>query len=96
MAGKIFTAPPKPPTDSGTAAIKLIESLANSIGMKLDKLKTISYYLNKVRDRLAIAGTDRSATPIVEIDEILDVFVAHAKMLRSKLTLTPWKNECWP
>ena len=92
-AGKIFTAPPPPPTDSGTAAIMLVESLATSTGMKLEKLKTVAYYLNRVRDRLAIAGTDKSATPMVEIDEVLDAFVAHAKMFRSKLTANPMEDR---
>ena len=60
--------------DSGTAAITAVESLTTSTGVNTDTLKTVRLYSNKVRDRLVIAGTDKSATPMVEMDEALDAF----------------------
>ena len=57
----------------------------------MDNLLTVGLYLNKVRDRLVIAGTDKSATPMVEIGEALDVFKAHATILQSELKA--WRME---
>ena len=51
----------------------------------MDTLKTVGLYLNKVRDKLVIAGTDNSATPMVEICEALYAFKAHATMIQSNL-----------
>ena len=83
-AEKNFTAPQQLPTDSGTVAIMAVESLETSTGVNMDTLKTVGLYLNKVRDRLVIADTEKSATPMVEIGEALDAFKAHATTLKSK------------
>ena len=82
---KVFTAPQPPPTDSGTTTITAVESLVTSTGVNVDTTKIVGLYLNKVRDRLVIVGTDKSATPIVEIGKALDAFKAHAPMLQSKM-----------
>ena len=59
----------------------------------MDTLKTVGLFLNKIRDRLAIAGTEKSATPMVEIVEALDAFKAHAKMLKSRLKASNMKDR---
>ena len=91
-AEKFFTTPP-PPTDSVTAAITAVESLATSTGVNMDNLLTVGLYLNKVRDRLVIAGTDKSATPMVEVGEALDAFKADAMMLQLKLKTSRMEEQ---
>lgn len=71
--------------DSGTAAITAVEALAAFTGANMDTLKTVGRYLNKVRDRLVMAGTEKSATSMAEIDEALVAFKALADMLRLRL-----------
>lgn len=43
-------------TDNGTAAIASIECLEHSLGVQVVYLKTVAFYLSKVRDRLVIPG----------------------------------------
>ena len=92
-AGKIFTAPPKPPTDSGTAAIMAVDSLATSTGINMDSLKSIGLFLNKVRDRLVIAGTNPTATPMAEVDGAIDALKSHALSLQSTMKATPMEER---
>ena len=91
--GKFFMAPQKPPMNSGTSAIIPEENFVTFTVMKLEIQKSLAYYLNKARDRLVIAGTEKSAAPMVEIDEALDAFIAHAKTLRWKLTANPMEER---
>ena len=51
----------------------------------MENLKKTGFYLNKVRDKLVIEGTNITATPMMEIDEALVALRSHATFLPSKL-----------
>lgn len=93
-AGKSFTAQPKPPTDSRTAAIMAVDSIATSTGVNMDNLKIIGFLLNKFRERLMmIAGTNPTAAPMAEVDGAIDALKSHALSLTSTMKATPMKER---
>ena len=91
--GKIFTAPPKPPTDSGTAAIMAVDSLAISTGVNMDNLKIIGFFLNKFRNRLVIADTNPTVTPMAEVDGAIDALKSHVLSLQLTMKTTPMEER---
>ncbi|EPQ66268.1 hypothetical protein BGT96224_Ac31258 [Blumeria graminis f. sp. tritici 96224] len=75
--GNIFTVPSKLTADSAIT----IKSLTAFAEASTDKVKTVKYFQIKVRDRLVIVGTEKSAEPM-KIDETPVAFKAHADKLR--------------
>ena len=59
----------------------------------MDNLKTVLYYLSRIRYKLAIAGTDESAAPMVEMYKNIEALKTHADMLRSKMTATKMEEN---
>ena len=92
-AANFFMALPQPIVDSGTTAIAAVKSLAISTGFDMDKFKLIEVFLNKVRDRLVIAGTNPAAAPMVEVDGAIDALRSNTLSLKTRMKKTPMEES---
>ena len=77
---------------SGIAATTAIESLAIPTGVNMEKLKLKGLFLNKVRDRLVISGTNPTASPMAGIKGPIDVLKSYASPINSTMKATPMEE----
>lgn len=70
-----------------------VESLVYTTVVDMDNLKSLGYFSDKFRDKMVIAGTNSTATLMVEVNGAPEAVMAHATMLRSELTATPMEEK---
>lgn len=80
-------------TDNGTAAIASIEDLQQSLGVQMDEIKSVGFYLNKVRDGLVMSGAKASSSSMTEVEKALAALNTHIKGLEIRLKVTPMEER---
>ncbi|KAI0997185.1 hypothetical protein K3495_g11000 [Podosphaera aphanis] len=80
-------------TDNGTAAIASIDGLKLSLGVQMAEIKSVGYYLNKVRDNLVMSGAKTSSSTMKEVEKALVDLNMHVKGLEKLLKATPMEER---